>query len=132
LNKLFFLRRYGAKLSYELKLHRNSFGGMDKAYKTTLEEALQFIHPKSHYLSDVDDGFYCAEYLRAWILETQLRTALKDKFGERWFNLLEAGRFLKDLWSKGQKYDAAEIAQTLGYEELDPTMLAKEIEQHFC
>jgi len=132
LNKLFFLRRYGAKLSYELKLHRNSLEGMDEAYKTTLEEALKFIHPRSHYLSDVDDGFYCAQYLRAWTLETQLRAFLKDRFGEKWFNSLDAGRFLKDLWSKGQKYDAVEIAQTLGYERLDSTMLAREIEQHFC
>jgi len=132
LNRLFFLRRYGAKLFYELKLHRNSLEGMGGAYKTTLEETLKFIHPRSHYLSDVDDGFYCAQYLRAWILETQLRAFLKDRFGEKWFNSLAAGRFLKDLWSKGQKYDAVEIAQTLGYDGLDPTMLAREIEQHFC
>jgi len=131
LNKLFFLRRYGAKLSYELKLHRNSLEGIDEVYKTTLEEALKFIHPRSHYLSDVDDGFYCAQYLRAWILETQLGAVLKDKFGEKWFNSLDAGRFLRDLWSNGQKYDAMEIAQTLGYEGLDPTMLVREIEQHF-
>jgi len=131
LNKLFFLRRYGAKLSYELKLHRNSLEGMDEIYKTTLEQSLKFIHPRSHYLSDVDDGFYCAHYLRAWILETQLRAVLKDKFGEEWFNSLDAGQFLKDLWSKGQKYDALETAQILGYEGLDATPLVKEIEKHF-
>jgi len=132
LNKLFFLRRYGAKLSYELELHRDSLEGMGEAYKTVLEAALKFIHPRSHYLSDVDDGFYCAQYLRAWILETQIRAFLKDRFGEKWFNSHDAGRFLKDLWSKGQKYDAVEIAQTLGYDGLDPNMLAREIEQHFC
>jgi len=131
LNKLFFLRRYGAKLSYELKLHRNSLEGMDEVYKMTLEEALKFIHPRSHYLSDVDDGFYCAQYLRAWILETELRAVLRDKFGEKWFNSVEAGLFLKDLWSKGQKYDAVEIAHILGYEELDAAPLVREIEQHF-
>jgi len=131
LNKIFFLRRYGAKLSYELKLHGNSLEGMDEMYKKILEESLKFMHPRSHYLSDVDDGFYCAQYLRAWILETQLRAALKDKFGEEWFNSLEAGRFLKDLWSKGQKYDAVEVAQILGYEGLDPNILVREVEQHF-
>jgi len=131
LNKLFFLRRYGAKLSYELKLHRNSLEGMDRAYKTTLEQSLKFIHPRSHYLSDVDDGFYCAQYLRAWILETQLRAVLKDKFGEKWFNSLDTGLFLKDLWSKGQKYDAVETAQILGCEGLDATLLIREIEKRF-
>jgi len=131
LNKLFFLRRYGAKLSYELKLHRNSLEGMDEMYKTILEESLKFTHPRSHYLSDVDDGFYCAQYLRAWILETQLRAVLRDKFGEEWFNSLEAGRFLKELWFKGQKYDAAEIAEILGYDGLNPKILIREAEQHF-
>jgi len=34
---------------------------------------LKFKHTEKHYLEDVDDGFYCAEYLRAWILEGQIR-----------------------------------------------------------
>ena len=35
------------------------------------------------YLSDVDDGFYAANYLRAWALETHLRRHLRERFGER-------------------------------------------------
>jgi oligoendopeptidase F len=119
LHKLYFLRRYSAKLSYETKLHTLGLEGMDKTYKTTLEKALKFKHPRSHYLIDVDDGFYCAQYLRAWIFEAQLRAKLEQKFGEGWFNNPEAGRFLRGLWAKGQKYDVMELARMLGYSGLD-------------
>lgn len=119
LYKLYFLRRYGAKLSYELKLHTaGTLKGIDEVYKETLEEALKFKHPKNHYLTDHDDGFYCAQYLRAWIFEEQLRATLKEGFGEKWFDNNEAGTFLRNLWADGQKYDAVELAQMLGYKDL--------------
>lgn len=116
---LYFLRRYGAKLSYEIKLHTNDLEGMDELYKKTLERALKFRHPKNHYLIDHDDAFYCSFYLRAWIFEAQLRALLKEKYGEQWFNSAEAGSFLRNLWSKGQKHDVIELAQMLGYSGLD-------------
>lgn len=119
LYKLYFLRRYGAKLSYELKLHTAyTLKGMDEVYKETLERALKFKHPRNHYLTDHDDGFYCAQYLRAWIFEEQLRATLKERFGKEWFNNNDAGTFLKSLWADGQKYDAVELAQMLGYRDL--------------
>jgi len=122
--KLYFLRRYGAKLSYELKLHSDGLEGMDLEYQRTLEAALVFRHPPNHYLNDVDDGFYCAGYLRAWIFEAHLREVLRRKFGEEWFTTAEAGSFLRELWSQGQKYNVDELARQLGYEGLsiDPLM----------
>jgi len=120
LYKLYFLRRYGAKLSYELKLHTaDTLEGMDEVYKETLEAVLKFKHPGNHYLTDHDDGFYCAQYLRAWIFEELLRAALKKRFGEKWFNSREAGAFLKNLWADGQKQDVVELAKTLGYKDLN-------------
>jgi len=119
LYKLHFLRRYGAKLSYELKLHTaDTLEGMDEVYKETLEAVLKFKHPENHYLTDHDDGFYCAQYLRAWVFEEQLRAALKERFGKKWFNNKEAGTFLKSLWADGQKYDVVELAKMLGYKDL--------------
>lgn len=122
--KLYFLRRYGAKLSYELKLHSDGLGGMDLEYQRTLESALVFGHPPSHYLNDVDDAFYCAGYLRAWIFEAQLREALHRRFGEEWFTATEAGDFLRELWSEGQRHNVDELAKQLGYRGLsiDPLM----------
>jgi len=130
LYKLYFLRRYGAKLSYELKLHTaTTLKGMDEIYKENLEEALKFKHPKNHYLTDHDDGFYCAQYLRAWIFEEQLRAKLKERFGKEWFNNNDAGKFLKSLWANGQKYDAVELAQMVGYKDLDIELLLSSLQK---
>ena len=119
LHKLYFLRRYGAKLSYEVRLHADGLEGMGEAYRQTLERSLGFRHPGSHYLIDHDDGFYCSQYLRAWIFEAQLRQALEERFGEEWFGDPRAGEFLLSLWADGQKYDVTELAQMLGHPGLD-------------
>lgn len=120
LYKLFFVRRYGAKLAYELKLHTaKTPEGMEKVYETTLNRVMKFKNGRNFYLMDHDDGFYCAQYLRAWIFEEQLRAALKKKFGEEWFNSADAGKFLTELWSEGQKHDVIELAKRIGYKGLD-------------
>jgi len=130
LYKLFFVRRYGAKLSYEIKLHTSeTLEGMDKVYETTLNEVLKFKNGKIQYLIDHDDGFYCAQYLRAWIFEEQLRVTLQKKFGEEWFNSAEAGKFLKKLWSEGQKHDVIELTKMIGYSGLDINPLLTSIQK---
>ncbi len=129
-NKLMFLRRYAAKLTYELKLHNSrvsqEFG---EVYRTCLQKALKFKHTEKHYLEDVDDAFYCAEYLRAWILDAQLREALSDEFGEDWFTNGKSGSRLKELWSYGQKFKAEELVKTVGFVDLDPDPLIREVER---
>jgi hypothetical protein len=129
-NKLMFLRRYAAKLTYELKMHNSrvspEFGDV---YRTCLQRALRFRHTEKHYLEDLDDGFYCAEYLRAWILEGQLREAMTDEFGEDWFRNDKAGARLKELWSYGQKFKADELVKTVGFVDLDPEPMLREIER---
>lgn len=130
LYKLFFLRRYGAKLSYEIKLHTSkSLEDMGTVYEETLDKVLKFRNGKTLYLLDVDDGFYCAQYLRAWIFEEQLRATLQKKFGKEWFNSQEAGRFLTKLWADGQKYDVIELAKHLGYSGLDINPLLTSIQK---
>jgi hypothetical protein len=129
-NKLMFLRRYSSKLTYELKLHSSKVSGeFEGVYRTCLQKALKFRHTEKHYLEDVDDAFYCAEYLRAWILEGQIRAALEEQFGEDWFMKEKAGSFLKELWSYGQKFTADELVKTIGYVDLDPDHIVLEIER---
>ena len=113
--KTYFIRRYTAKLEYEIKLHTMGLKGMDKVYKETLEKHLIFKHPMEHYLLDVDPGFYSSQYLRAWLLEAMLREELRNKLGEKWYTRKESGEFLIGLWRSGQKYTADEIAVKLGY-----------------
>jgi len=130
LYKLFFVRRYGAKLSYEIKLHTSdTLEGMGKVYESILDKVLKFKNGRDHYLVDHDDAFYCAQYLRAWIFEEQLRATLQKKFGEEWFNSAEAGKFLIKLWADGQKYDVIELAKMIGYSELDINPLLTSIQE---
>ena len=64
--KLYFLRRYGAKLLYELRLHRGGEAVVQRAEYAGLLGLLTGIRtPDASYLADVDDGLYAARYLRA-------------------------------------------------------------------
>jgi hypothetical protein len=129
---LYFLRRYAGKLKYELLLHSNrDIKGMDKTYREELEGSLKFKHPEEHYLSDVDDGFYSSWYLRAWIFEAQLNSKMAEKFGKTWFKSPEAGKFLAELWSDGQKYNVEELAKRIGFKGLDIDPVLAEIKEHF-
>ncbi len=127
LQKVYFLRRYAAKLQYEMELHAQGVEGMDMVYRVLMEKALGFRHPEVHYLHDLDDGLYAAQYLRAWIFEAQLRGVLKEKFGEEWFLHAEAGTFIKGLWAQGQKFAVQELAESLGYPGLDSGPLVEEL-----
>ncbi len=127
LYKLYFLRRYAAKLSYELDLHKKGLQAAPSNYKTRLEATLIFKHPPAHYLIDVDDGFYAADYLRAWIFEAQLKRILVQHYGENWFEKKAAGIQLQNWWSLGQKYRVEEMLKNIGYNGLDLRLLTEEI-----
>jgi hypothetical protein len=127
--KLVFVRRYAAKLAYELELGGAApdLEAMPSRYKELLGGATRVEWPAVSWLDDVDEGFYVACYLRAWALETHWRRALRERFGERWWRSAEAGAWLRDLWREGQRLNAEELlAQTLG-EELDFGLLAAEL-----
>jgi hypothetical protein len=124
--KLVMLRRYSAKLAYELELHGGSpaMEDMPSRYAELLGGAVRVPWPAANWLADVDGGFYAACYLRAWGLETRWRGALEERFGRRWFSSAEAGEWLRGLWVNGQRLDAADLlADTLGGE-LDLAPLA--------
>jgi hypothetical protein len=82
--------------------------------------------PRESWLADVDPGFYVACYLRAWALETAWRRALRERFGERWFEDARAGAWLKDLWRRGQRRSADELLRDVLGEELSFAALAAE------
>ncbi|MCE5329806.1 hypothetical protein LLG07_05695 [bacterium] len=121
---LFFLRRYAGKLKYELKLHENlKVENMDSLYSEILTRNLIMKYYPENYLKDVDEGFYCTSYIRAWMFEAQLKDYILSKFGTGWFKSKKAGDFLKEIWSYGQKYSPEEILDFLGYKELDVNYL---------
>ena len=129
LGKLYLLRRYASKLVYELKMYSTGVTpDLQEIYRVHLQKGLVVRHSGKMFLEDVDDGFYCADYLRAWMLEGQMRVAMEEKFGESWFEEPDAGAFLRELWSFGQKFSGEEVANTLGFVELDMDQTVDHIE----
>jgi hypothetical protein len=125
--KLVFLRRYCAKLSYELVLHgEEPANGADALYTRELSRATGVDWPRATWLSDVDPFFYAAAYLRAWALETHLRKELRERYGELWFESAEAGGLLRSLWREGQRRPAHELLADLNGAELDFGALLEE------
>src|SRR6185503_5405106 len=73
--KLVMLRRYSAKIAYEVELHGPDadLERMPERYSALLGERIGVPWPSESWLSDVDGGFYVACYLRAWALEVSWR-----------------------------------------------------------
>ena len=127
-HKLWILRRYSAKLHYEAELHTaENIENMRSRYADILGGALGVRISQSNYLADVDDGLYAANYLRAWIFEVMMRKYLEDVCGKRWYNTLEAGDFLKNLWRQGQSRPADEMCSDFGFSGLDAEPLISEL-----
>jgi len=127
-NKLYFLRRYSAKLHYEVEFYEQGGGAaMADTYANWLQRGTGVAYPPVRYLDDFDGGFYVVEYLQAWIWEVQLRDHLRREFGEVWFTGRKAGDFLKELWREGMKYDVWEIAGRLGFDGLSIEPLKAEL-----
>jgi hypothetical protein len=122
-------RRYEAKLRYELGFWSRfaSDGGTPGGYEEFLTEATGIRYRSDGYLSDMDAGFYSADYLRAWIRSAQLRRNLIDTVGEDWWRNPQTGELLSDLFRQGTKLSSEEVAARLGYDPLDTAPLLGEI-----
>jgi hypothetical protein len=115
LHKLYFLRRYAAKLAYELLLHEEGpTPRCADAYRELLSGAVLVDWPRELSLADLDPFFYTARYLRAWIFEAQLRDLLRERYDEEWYRNDQAGPFLLSLWREGQRCTIEELAAELG------------------
>jgi hypothetical protein len=107
---LYIVRRYAAKLLYELELHTtDDMASMRQRYPEILGDALKIQPSPVDYLADVDSGFYVAGYLRSWAFEAQMRDFLRGRFGNEWFAKREAGSLLRELWAEGSRPDADEL-----------------------
>jgi hypothetical protein len=122
-------RRYEAKLRFELDFwgRFNDDGGDAEAYERLLTDATGVRYRKEAYLSDMDAGFYSADYLRAWIRSAQLREHLVQNVGSDWWRNTKTGDLLRDLFREGTKPTSEEIASRLGFDPLDTKPLLHEI-----
>jgi hypothetical protein len=122
-------RRYTAKLQFELDFWGRyaEDGGTPDGYSERLTGATGIRYPRENYLSDMDSGFYSADYLRAWIRSAQLRRHLADEVGENWWRRPETGERLRELWREGTRPTSEEIAARLGFDPLDTAPLLHEL-----
>jgi hypothetical protein len=117
---LWIVRRYAAKLLYELEFHSaEELPALQPRYVEILGDATKVEPAASDYLGDMDEGFYASEYLRAWAFEAQLRAHLRERFGNAWFSRREAGSLLRELWAEGQKPTADELLRDVTGETLE-------------
>jgi hypothetical protein len=115
LARLVSVRRYVAKLNYELRLHSDEdLAPSARLYAESQTSATWFKAHPAEFLFDLDDFFYAASYLRAWAFEVSLREHLKTRFGRRWWSSSRAGDYLKQLWETGDTYSADEMAVQIG------------------
>jgi len=117
---LWLVRRYCAKLLYELEFHTaEDLTALQPRYVELLADATKVEPAASDYLNDIDEGFYATEYLRAWAFEAQLRAYLRERFGNAWFSRREAGSRLRELWAEGQKPTADELLYEVSGQRLE-------------
>ena len=117
---LWVVRRYCAKLLYELEFHSaEDLTALRPRYVELLTDATKVEPAAADYLNDIDDAFYASEYLRAWALESQLRSYFRERFGNAWFSRREAGSLLRELWAEGQKPTADELLHEVTGEKLE-------------
>jgi len=107
---LYVVRRYAGKLLYELELHGDvELESMRARYVELVGDATKVEPSPTDFLADVDEGFYCTCYLRAWAFHTQMESYLRQELGRAWFTRPEAGSLLRELWGEGQRLTAAEL-----------------------
>ncbi len=128
---LYFVRRYCAKILYELEFHAAADPTtMRGRYVEILGEALKIAPSPTEYLADIDAGFYVSSYLRSWAFEAQLRDFLREELGTTWFARREAGDLLRELWSLGQRPTAEELLKDVTGQTLELVSVADRIREH--
>ncbi len=122
-------RRYSAKLGFELDFWRRlpADGGTDGGYAERLTAATGLRYPASQFVSDMDAGFYSADYLRAWIRAAQVRAHLRREVGDAWWRSRDTGAFLRALFREGTRPSTEDVAGRIGFAPLDAGPLIAEL-----
>jgi hypothetical protein len=123
-------RRYAAKLRYELgfwSAFAEERGSSPRDYSELLTAATGIHYYETSYLSDMDAGFYAADYLRAWVRSAQLRAYLMREVGEDWWRDARTGEILRGLFAEGTRPSTEDIAARLGFDPLDTGPLVAEL-----
>ncbi len=111
--ELHYLRRYCAKLIYEVEAYGGSadWNDLPDLYVDTLSQATSFQYRSADAFVDFDPRYYSTRYLRAWQLQALLNESLVSLFDVDWFRNPSAGPWMiRELWAEGQRETAEELA----------------------
>jgi hypothetical protein len=132
LEELHFLRRYCAKLTYEMEVYggRVSWGALPDVFVEMLSTATSFRYRHSDAFVDLDPRFYSARYLRAWQLQALLDETLTERFDADWWRNPRAGPWIVgELFGHGQRELAHEQAARVSGKALGFSPLIRSIER---
>ena len=115
--ELHYLRRYCAKLIYEVEAYgcNGDWNHLPDLYVDTLTRATTFQYHSADAFIDFDPRYYSTRYLRAWQLQSLINESLVSRFDVDWFRNPSAGPWLvSELLSEGQRESAEEVAARVG------------------
>lgn len=129
--ELHFLRRYAAKLGYEIDLYGGGvpWDSLPDLYVGRLTTATSFRYSPADAFVDVDPRFYAARYLRAWQLQALLGETLVERFDDDWWRNPRAGPWIcSALFGEGQRELAGEQAKRVADRGLSFKPLVRAVE----
>jgi len=129
--ELHFLRRYCAKLVYELELYggTTSWDSLPDVYVERLTAATTFRYGRADAFVDVDPRFYAARYLRAWQLQALINETLVERYDLDWWRNPRAGPWIcSALFGEGQRELAHEQAERVAGRGLSFAPLLRSVE----
>ena len=129
--ELHFVRRYCAKLLYEIQVYGGAvdWKSLPDLYVEILAAATGFQYRRADAFIDLDSRFYSTRYLRAWQLQALLDDGLTDRFNEDWWRNPAAGPWIVgELFAEGQRESASEVGQRAAGAEISFAPLTRKIE----
>jgi hypothetical protein len=130
--ELHMVRRYSAKLIYEIALYGGqvNWDSLPQQYVEQLTAATTFRYDPADAFVDVDPRYYAARYLRAWQLQALLTETLVERYDADWWRNPRAGPWMcSALFGEGQRELAHEQAQRVAGKELSFAPIARAVEK---
>jgi len=130
--ELHFLRRYSAKLIYEIELYGGAvrWDSLPDLYVEQLTGATTFRYNRADAFVDVDPRYYAVRYLRAWQLQALITETLVERYDEDWWRNPRAGPWMRSaLFGEGQRELAHEQALRIAGKTLSFAPLVRAVER---
>jgi hypothetical protein len=130
--ELHFLRRYCAKLTYEIELYGGEvrWESLPDLYVDRLTAATTFRYNRADAFVDVDPRYYAVRYLLAWQLQALITETLVERYDDDWWRNPRVGPWIcSALFAEGQRETAHEQAKRVAGKPLSFAPLVRSVER---